>query len=112
MSETTTDRTRQGTETTEPGEGDSRPVEGLALYQYTGCPFCMRVRMAVDELGIDLELRDTLVDSESAQELLAATGRRTVPVLRIEEPDGSVRWMPESADIVAYLEERFGRSSD
>jgi len=31
-----------------------------------------------------------------------------VPVLRIEEPDGSVSWLPESADIVAYLVQRFG----
>jgi glutaredoxin 2 len=36
-----------------------------------------------------------------------ATGRRTVPVLRIEHDDGRVEWMPESADIVDYLRERF-----
>jgi hypothetical protein len=30
-----------------------------------------------------------------------------VPVLRIEQPDGAVRWLPESADIVDYLEQRF-----
>lgn len=84
-----------------------RPVEGLTLYQHAGCPFCMRVRVAVDRLGIEIEMRDTLVDREAAHELVEATGRRTVPVLRIDEPDGAVRWMPESADIVAYLEQRF-----
>jgi glutaredoxin 2 len=83
-------------------------VEGLALYQYAGCPFCLRVRMAIDELGVEIELRDTLVDPEHERSLVEATGRRTVPVLRIEEDDGQVRWMPESADIVAYLRERFG----
>ena len=83
-------------------------VEGLALYQYAGCPFCLRVRMALDELGVEIELRDTLVDPEHERALVEATGRRTVPVLRIEEEDGDVRWMPESADIVAYLRERFG----
>jgi glutathione S-transferase len=41
--------------------------------------------------------------------LVAERGRRTVPVLRIRgEGGGADRWMPESADIVAYLAERFG----
>jgi len=83
-------------------------VEGLALYQYASCPFCMRVRRAIHDLGIEVEVRDTLEDAARARELVEATGQRTVPVLRIEEPDGTVRWMPESADIVAYLQARFG----
>jgi glutathione S-transferase len=37
-----------------------------------------------------------------------ATGRQTVPCLRIERADGSVEWMHESEDINAYLKERFG----
>jgi glutaredoxin 2 len=81
-------------------------VEGLALYQYDACPFCMRVRMATRSLGIDLELRDTRHSADYAQEVVAATGRSTVPVLRIEEA-GEVRWMQESADIVDYLRKRF-----
>jgi glutathione S-transferase len=82
--------------------------EGLALYQFHGCPFCRRVRDAAERLGLDLELRDTLASALYAREIEEATGRQTVPVLRIEEPDGRVRWLPESADIVAYLQERFG----
>ncbi len=82
-------------------------VEGLALYQYDACPFCMRVRMAMRSLGIDFELRDTRHNAEYAREVAAAMGRGTVPVLRIEE-EGEVRWLPESADIVAYLRARFG----
>jgi hypothetical protein len=30
-----------------------------------------------------------------------------VPVLRIEEAGGEVRWLPESVDIIAYLQQRF-----
>lgn len=82
-------------------------VEQLSLYQYGTCPFCVRVRSAARALGVELELRDTLANSEYSDEILEATGRRTVPVLRIEESDGSVRWMPESSDIVAWLEERY-----
>lgn len=82
-------------------------ARGLSLYQFDSCPFCARVRDAADQLGIDLELRDTLASREFAKEVVEATGRRTVPVLRIEHDDGRVEWMPESADIVAYLRERF-----
>jgi glutaredoxin len=83
-------------------------VEGLSLYTYRGCPFCSRVERAIHQLGIEVELRDTLSDANHSDMLLAATGRGTVPVLRIEEEGGEERWMPESADIIAYLQERFG----
>ncbi len=82
-------------------------VEGLALYQYNSCPYCARVRSAFEELGLEIELRDTIAERERALEVVRATGRSTVPVLRIEEEDGTVRWMPESRDIVAYLRQRF-----
>jgi glutathione S-transferase len=89
--------------------GDERvPAEGITLYQFRGCPFCSRVEAALETLGVDVEIRDTLTDEASADELFAATGRQTVPVLRIEQPDGSFRWMPESADIIDYLRARFG----
>jgi len=81
---------------------------GLSLYQFNSCPFCMRVRSAAAELGIELELRDTLSDVDHARAVIEATGRRTVPVLRIEDDDGGVEWLPESADIVRYLRDRFG----
>jgi glutaredoxin 2 len=83
-------------------------TEGLSLYQFDSCPFCLRVRHVAERLGIELELRDTLMDSDNAREVIEATGRRTVPVLRVEQPDGEVRWLPESADIIAYLQEHFG----
>jgi len=92
--------------------GADSKTGGLALYQYQGCPFCGRVRAALERLGVEIEMRDTLADREHAEELKSATGRRTVPVLRIEAQDGSgVRWLPESEEIVRYLEERFGGAS-
>jgi glutaredoxin 2 len=83
----------------------------LVLYGYPECPFCRRVLSAIDSLGIDVPMRDTMRDDEANSALLAATGRETVPVLRIEDRDGTVRWMPESLDIVRYLNERFGAGS-
>ncbi len=84
----------------------NRP-EGLALYHFNSCPFCMRVRDAASKLDLDLELRDIQRDADSREELMSATGRTSVPCLRIEDADGGVRWMHESLDIVDYLEERF-----
>ena len=80
------------------------PNPKLALYHYDGCPYCMLVRGAVERLGTDLELRNVLEDGGHLRELVEATGRRTVPCLRIEEGDGSARWMHESRDIIHFCE--------
>ena len=45
-------------------------VEGLALYQYATCPFCMRVRDAIHRLGIEIELRDTDRNPAYGEELI------------------------------------------
>lgn len=74
----------------------------LALYHYDACPFCARVREAIAQVGAEVELRDVLVEPERRRELVAARGRGTVPVLRIEDEDG-VRWLGESDDIVRFL---------
>ena len=77
----------------------------LSLYHFQSCPYCALVRRAIDELGLDVELRDILEDPARYRELVEATGRQMVPCLQIESGDGSVRWMHESRDIVDYLRE-------
>jgi glutaredoxin 2 len=81
--------------------------DDLALYYYDGCPWCMRVTSALDRLGVRVEMRNILSDAQHMRDLVEARGRRTVPVMRIRR-EGRDEWMPESADIVAYLEQRFG----
>ena len=83
---------------------DSAPVDKLSLYHFRGCPFCSMVSAAINRLGIQVDERDIMQNSQYREQLLAARGRTTVPVLRIDSPDGEVRWMPESRDIVRYLE--------
>lgn len=78
---------------------------GLSLYHFDSCPYCARVRRAVSDLGLEVQLVDIHRDPSAQAELVAATGRPTVPVLHIEEGDV---WMPESGDIVRFLYERFG----
>jgi glutathione S-transferase len=83
--------------------------ETLALYHYPSCGYCRWVRNVIAQLGIEVELRDIFEDRRHMEDLIAARGRRTVPVLRREQPDGNVDWMGESRDIVAYLTEAYGR---
>ena len=77
----------------------------LSLYHFFGCPFCQLVRRAIDKLGLEIENRDILESSERRRELVLATGRQTVPCLRVESGDGEVQWMHEARDIIDYLEE-------
>ena len=85
-----------------------KEVEGLSLYQFYACPFCIRTRRAIHALNIKIELRDAQNDPQYRQELLAEGGEIKVPCLRIEEK-GQIIWMYESADIIAYLNKRFGK---
>lgn len=75
----------------------------LILYHYPSCFFCRRVRNTISGLGLEVELRDIHQDSNWRDELVTEMGRQTVPVLRIEDAEGAVRWMPESRDIVDFL---------
>ena len=89
------------------GTADAEEVQGLALYGYPQCPFCRRVLNEVESLGLEIPLRNTMQEAEHQHEVVEAMGRGTVPVLRIEGASGEVEWLPESADIVRYLRERF-----
>ncbi len=80
----------------------------LVLYHFESCPFCARVRAAIDRLDLNVELRDVRVEPRHWDDLVAARGRGTVPVLKIESADGAERWMPESADIIRYLDKAYG----
>jgi glutaredoxin len=76
----------------------------LVLYHSRTCPFCYYVTSAIDRLGLNVELREIYTDANYRDELVEARGRATVPVLRIISPNGDERWMPESRDIIRYLE--------
>ena len=101
---------RDGNPRAEGAQENAMNVKNLSLYHFEGCPYCQRVRDAMKRLGVQIELRDIRGSAEHLAALRAATGRQTVPVLRIEEGEGKTRWMPESLDIVAYLEREFARA--
>ena len=81
----------------------------LALYTSQTCGYCWRVQQAIRRLGVPVDLRDVWAEPSYRSELLQARKRGTVPVLRIETQAGLVTWMPESQDIIRYLESYAGR---
>jgi glutaredoxin len=86
---------------------ESPSEDKLALYYFDGCPFCDMVRRAIDLLDIDVELRNIMQVPQHRDDLIEARRRATVPVLKIASPDGEDRWMPESQDIVSYLQKMY-----
>lgn len=79
----------------------------LELYHFNTCPYCLRVRRAMDRLRLPIVMRDIHVDEAARRALIAGGGRQTVPCLHIHD-SAQEAWLYESADIVRYLEQRFG----
>ncbi|MDT8320004.1 MAG: glutathione S-transferase N-terminal domain-containing protein [Xanthomonadales bacterium] len=77
-------------------------TRNLTLYQSPGCPFCVRVSWAIEQLALNITARNVYREPLARAELLAGGGRTTVPCLRIEE-DSEIRWMYESTEIIRYL---------
>lgn len=86
-------------------------TDKLSLYQYAACPFCVKVRRAMKRNSLAIRTCDVNRSDTSREELLSGGGRLKVPCLKIEEEDGSVRWMYESSDIIDYLSSRFCNES-
>ncbi len=89
-------------------EAQTKVQEKLAdhsLYQFFACPFCVKTRRAIHRLGVKVELRDINKFSQYRVELEREGGRVKVPCLKIGD-GAEVRWMYESDDIIAYLEQR------
>jgi glutaredoxin 2 len=93
------------------GTDSHRPDEKLSLYVRDWCGACFLVKRTIARLGIDIELRDIFRNGDYYDELLAARGRGTVPVLRRDFSDGRTEWMPESRDIIDYLDRTYGKQS-
>jgi len=79
----------------------------LALYQFSACPFCIKVRKEIARLGLNIETRNAQHDEQHRAALEAGGGQVKVPCLRIQQEDGSDRWLYESDEIKSWLQERF-----
>jgi glutaredoxin len=81
--------------------------QSMALYQFSTCPFCIKVRQEMRRLSLPIEMRDAQHHADNRHELQQATGASKVPCLKITETNGQTRWLQDSNEIVAYLRERF-----
>jgi len=81
-------------------------MSDLELYVLPGCPFCARVESTLDDLDLDYVEHVVPRSHGRRTEVEAISGQTGVPVL--VDPDHGVDGMPESADIVAYLEATYG----
>jgi glutathione S-transferase len=78
----------------------------LELYELPGCPYCAKVKTKLDELGLEYTPHEVPSSHSERTEVKAVSGQTGVPVL-VDNTNG-IEGMPESDDIVAYLEETYG----
>jgi len=81
----------------------TQPEQMLELYQFEGCPFCSRVRQKMTDLQLDF-IAHTVEPSGDRPQVEDISGQTGVPVL-VDPNTDTV--MPESGDIVEYLEEHY-----
>lgn len=81
----------------------------LELYDLHGCPYCAKVRRALDDLDLAYETHSVSGTRRNRDEVYAVSGQYGVPVL-VDEANG-VEGMAESDDIVAYLYREYGDGS-
>ena len=86
--------------------GMATPAPRLELYNLQGCPYCKKVRKALDDLGLDYETHSVPQSRSDRTEVYEASGQYGVPVLVDHEND--IEGMAESGDIVDYLYAEYG----
>jgi len=86
----------------------------LELYQFEGCPYCVKVREKLSELGVSYVIHNPrlgkshdgkVTNEQTYEELVELGGQDQVPYL-VDQQRGTSLY--ESDDIVAYLEEHYG----
>ncbi|MEF8881656.1 MAG: glutathione S-transferase N-terminal domain-containing protein [Halapricum sp.] len=81
-------------------------MTNLELYELPGCPYCAKVTKKLDELGLEYVSHEVPSSHSKRTEVKEISGQTGVPVL--VDPDNGIDAMPESSDIVEYLEETYG----
>nr|WP_245332882.1 glutathione S-transferase N-terminal domain-containing protein [Halarchaeum solikamskense] len=75
------------------------------MYILPGCPYCAKVISKLDELGLDYVEHEVPRSHGQRDEVKAISDQTGVPVL--VDPATDVTGMPESDDIVEYLDEQY-----
>jgi glutathione S-transferase len=80
----------------------------LELFQAEWCPHSHRVRERLTELGVDFVARQVAPRRQEREDMRAAVGSDSIPVLLTE--DGAT--FSGDADIIAFLDRTYGRGED
>lgn len=78
----------------------------FTLYQTQFCPYCAKVRVAIEALGIDVTIINAPRGSEERTQMVALGGKEQVPFLVDATNPEAVVTMYESDDIVEYLKKK------
>lgn len=78
----------------------------LELYDLAGCPYCAKVRRALDDLDLAYETHAVARGRRDRDEVYEVSGQYGVPVL--VDAENGIDGMAESDDIVAYLYREYG----
>ena len=81
-------------------------MANLELYEIEGCPYCAKVKNKLADLGLEYDSHVVPRSHSERTEVEEISGQTGVPVL-VDHEHG-VEGMPESDDIVAYLDETYG----
>ncbi|MDD2843880.1 MAG: glutathione S-transferase N-terminal domain-containing protein [Rhodoferax sp.] len=85
----------------------NQQCQSLVLYQFTTCPFCIKVRQEMRRLSLPIERRDAQHHLQNRDALLQGAGTVKVPCLKITDANGHSQWLFESGAIIRYLQGRF-----
>jgi glutaredoxin 3 len=72
----------------------------IRLYTSDYCPFCRRVKMELERLGLDYEIVDA--DADMRQEVIRLSGQRAIPILTIGD-----EVLVDSSHIIRELRNRY-----
>jgi glutaredoxin len=81
-------------------------MANITLYELPGCPYCAKVIDKLNELDLEYDSIEVPSAHSERGEVEEVSGQTGVPVI-IDEEHG-IEGMPESDDIVEYLEETYG----
>lgn len=84
-------------------------MANLELYELEGCPYCAKVKNKLAELGLEYESHMVPRSHSERTDVETVSGQTGVPVL--VDTEHGVEGMPESDDIIQYLEETYGESA-
>ena len=84
-----------------------KKTEGLTIYQFEACPFCVKVRRFMRKNNLKINLKDAKNNKTFKSELLNEGGKHKVPCLKITKKYSKTIWLYESTEIIKFLKKEF-----